>query len=184
MLRAGLGLLLGLLSAWMFLAAPARAACDGPAPSFRHGARTAQTLVVGEVTAAVPAADAGGFAREFTLRVDHVLRGAAPPVMELRDLVMQPCAGLLLVHRDDIVALAFGAREFDTDVNAVAFVRGVPSRGDIEQLTLADVFAVAGVPVPVEVSPSLAPPWGLVLAAGLVAGTAIVAFRSGRSRMH
>ncbi len=88
------------------------------------------------------------------------------------------------MHRDDVIAIAFGAREFDTDVNAVAFVRGVPSRDDIEQLTVAEIFAVAGVRVPVDASPSPAPPCGLVLAAGLVAGTAIVAFRSGRRRMH
>jgi len=169
--------LLVLLSAGLLLATPARAACDGPAPSFRHGVATAETLVVGEVTDAIPAADAGGFARAFTLRVDHVLRGTAPPVMELRDVVMQPCAGVILVQRGDVIAIAFGAREFDMDVNAVAYLRGVPYRDDIERLTREELFSLVGLPSPTDPNPLSSIPWGLGLAAALLGAVALVAFR-------
>ena len=175
-------LLLALLLAAVLGAPPAHAACDGPAPSFSRGVGSAETVVVGEVTAAKPLPD-DGFARDFTLRVDHVLRGVAPPVMELRDVAMQPCAGVILVNAGDVIAIAFGAREFDQDVNAVAFLRGVLSRADIERLTLADVFSLAGQPLPTDPSGSLEFPWGPGLVAALVAAGAAVAFRQRPSRV-
>ena len=175
-------LLLALLVAAVLSSPRAHAACDGPAPSFRRGVGSAETVVVGEVTAAKLLPD-DGFARDFTLRVDHVLRGVAPPVMELRDVVMQPCAGVILVNAGDVIAIAFGAREFDTDVNAVAFLRGAPSRGDIERLTLADVFSAAGRPLPTDLDPPPEFPWGPGLVAALVGAGAAVAFRRRGSRV-
>lgn len=166
---------LALLLAAVLAAPPAHAACDGPAPSFSRGVESAETVVVGEVTAAERLRDVG-FARDFTLRVDRMLRGVAPPVMELRDVVMQPCAGVILVNVGDVIAIAFGAREFDQDVNAVAFLRGVPSRGDIERLTLADVFSLAGQPLPTDPDGSLEFPWGPGLVVALVGAGALASF--------
>jgi hypothetical protein len=162
---------------------PTHAACDGPAPSFSRGVGSADTVVVGEVTAAERLPDVG-FAREFTLRVDHVLRGVAPPVMRLQDVVMQPCAGVILVNGGDMIAIAFGAREFDMDVNAVAFLRGAPSRGDIEQLTLAEVFSLAGQPIPTNPDRSLGLLWIPGLVAALVGAGAVAAFRRRGPQSH
>lgn len=178
----------GMLSLALLLAAvlgapPAHAACDGPAPSFSRGVESAETVVVGEVTAAEPVPDVG-FARKFTLRVDHVLRGIAPPVMALQDVVMQPCAGVILVNTGDVIAIAFGAREFDMDVNAVAFLRGAPSRSDIERLTLGEVFSLAGLPLPTESDRSLEFPWGPGLVVALVGAGAVAAFRRRGPQSH
>jgi hypothetical protein len=165
--------------AWL-LAVPAttRAACDGPAPSFRRGIETAPTVVVGEVTA-VGIEDPAWGRSEFTLRVDHVLRGTAAGVMEIRDLVLQPCAGLVRANVGDVIALALGATEFETTGNPIAFIRGAPPRPDIERVTLAQVFALAGLASPAEPA---AVPWALIVGGVAVGLVAIIAFRSRHPR--
>ena len=154
------------------IAAPARGACDGPAPSFTNGVQTADTLVIGEVVAAGPPVFAPN-SFSFSLRVDHVLRGDAPDVMEFKDLVLQPCAGWVTVKMGDVIALALGASEFGGEVNPVAFIRGSPSRADIERRSMAEVFAMAGVPLPDTRTEPGGVPWGLIAVAGVVALAAV-----------
>ncbi len=155
--------------------APAtRGACDGPAPSFTNGVQTAETLVIGEVIAAGPPAFAPN-SFSFSLRVDHVLRGDAPGVMEFKDLVLQPCAGLVTVRMGDVIALALGASEFGGEVNPVAFIRGSPSRADIERRSITEVFTMAGIPPPAMAEEPFEVPWGFVALAGvLVVATALM----------
>jgi hypothetical protein len=47
------------------------------------------------------------------------------------------------------MAIAFGVGEFEgLDINPVAYLEGQPYRPDIEILTIAEVFDLAGVPLP------------------------------------
>lgn len=155
-------------------AAATRGACDGPAPSFANGVQTAGTLVIGEVIAAGPPVFAPD-SFSFSLRVDHVLRGDAPDVMKFKDLVLQPCAGWVTVRMGDVIALALGANEFGGEVNPVAFIRGSPPRADIERLSMAEVFAMAGTPAPDTAAEPFEVPWGFVALAGvLAAATALI----------
>lgn len=137
---------------------------------------TAPTVVVGEVMA-VGEVDPAWTRSEFTLRVDHVLRGTAPPVMEIRDLVLQPCAGVVTATVGDVIAIALGAVEFETEVNPVAFIRGAPPRSDIERMTLSQVFALAGLPAPEDGAGGIQVPWLLLVGGAVLCLAAIVAFR-------
>lgn len=163
----------------------ASGACNGPAPSFRHGAASASTVVIGTVTNVNEldgAGPVGGYFRAFTLRVDHLLRGEAPPLMSIDNVPMY-CAGPIQVHPGDVIAVALGAHEFDTEVTAVAFIAGVPHRSDIERVTLAEAYAMTGVPMP-PITEAPAVPWPFVLAVGILTAGALLAFAAPRRRRH
>lgn len=150
---------------------PVVAECDGPPPSFRDALSTAKRIVIGDVTAVHGGGSWGigsdGSSSRFTLGVDLVLRGHAPAVMEIQDLVMQPCAGTVIARKGDRIALAFDALDFTPPirVNAVAWIRGTPAPGS-ETITGAEVFrrlgreppdTSVGTPRPPVVPPSSAP---------------------------
>ena len=139
--------------------ARARAACDGPIPSFREAARSAKVIVVGTVTATDPRdGDPPGYASAFEIRVDHVLKGEAGARLALDQLQQSPCSGVLFVPQGAVIALALDAQAFQPPmaVNAPAFISGVSypaSFGDRalskpDEMTLDEVFAAAGLPIP------------------------------------
>lgn len=165
MLRAVAAVTIGALLA-PALASPTAGACDGPVPSFREAAATATTIVVGTVVRVAPVgADPPGYASVFELRVDHVLRGESPEMLSIRRLPQSPCSGVLLVPDSAVIALALDGRAFSPPlkVNAPAFIEGrswrasVGAAGPAEVMTLEEVFAVAGVPLP---DSALQPPRG------------------------
>ena len=156
----------------------ASGACSGPGPSFRNGAASAATVVIGTVTDGKEHDGAGpvdGYFRAFRLEVDHVLRGEAPPVMSIDNVPMH-CAGPIEARAGDVIAVALGAHEFDTEVTAVAFIAGVPHRSDIERLTLAEAYGVTGVSMPPIGEARTATPWPLMLAVGILSVSALLAF--------
>lgn len=182
-----------LASALFLAAAPIRAACDGPFPSFRQAARSAQTIVVGTVTAIDPQEDdPQGYASVFELRIDYVLKGDAGARMTIDRLQPSPCSGILYVPAGAVIALALDGRAFQPpmDVNAPAFIEGLSFEASLgeraitkpDEMTLAEVFAATGVPIPDAATeaphgdlPVL--PFVVVLSA---VGVSIVAFRASR----
>ena len=87
----------------------------------------------------------------FSLRVEHVVRGEAGDTMAFRDLLMNPDCGVVVSVRNGLrVALALGGHDFmpPMEVNAIAHLVGEPLREDIKTLTLDDVYAMAGAPLP------------------------------------
>ena len=143
-----------------------KAACDGPVPRFTEAVDSAPTVIVGTVVAIEPRdTDPPGHASRFTLRVDHVLRGESDPVVTFDGLVQQPCAGALIVPDGAVIALALGGEAFSPpmEVNAPAFIEGRSyldrpnALTQPERLTLAEVFALVGVPMP---STATTPPMG------------------------
>ncbi len=111
----------------------------------------------------------------FRLEVDHILRGEAPPEMSVDNVPMH-CAGPIEARPGDVIAIALGAHEFNTEVTAIAFIAGVPHRSDIERLTLTEAYDVTGVPMPADAEPPSAVPWPFVLAVGVLTVGALVAF--------
>ena len=145
---------------------PVVAECDGPPPSFRDALSTAKLIVIGDVTAVhgggLGEVGADGRSSRFTLRIDLVLRGHAPAVMEIQDLVMQPCAGTVIARTGDRIAVAFDALDFTPPirVNAFAWIRGTPAQEN-ETITEAEVFRRLGREAPdtaIGTPRSVAPP--------------------------
>ena len=135
-------------------ATPAVAECDGPVPSFRKALLTAKRIVIGDVIDVRPGGllepQADGRSSRFTLRVRHVLRGEAPRLMDIRDLVTQPCAGTVIARAGDRIAIAFDAFDFTPPiaVNAVAWIRGQIPPEVYERITETEVFERLGVDAP------------------------------------
>lgn len=134
---------------------PVAAECSGSPPSFRDALSTAERIVVGDVVAlrdgglAEPRPNRQSSSR-FTLRIRHVLRGQAPAVIKIRDLVAQPCAGVIVAREGDRIAVAFDALDYTPPirVNAVAWIRGTPSGEGNETMTVAGLFRRLGLPPP------------------------------------
>jgi hypothetical protein len=168
----------------LFAVAPDVAAeCDGPFPSFRHAAATAQRVVVGQVTGILP--DPGepidGRFTRFILDGRSVLDGDAV-VIEVRDVISQPCAGYLLARPGDQVAIAFGGTDFQPPVavNAIAWLGGVPPpRDGIETVTLQEVYDLVGKPFPKESEPPSASTDGKLAGTLIAMGVAGIALLTG-----
>lgn len=170
-------------------ATPVVADCDGPVPSFRDYAGSADRIVIGDVTAVDPTApwtDDQGRSSRFTLRVRYVLRGQADAVMTLRDLAFLPCADHIIIAREgDRIALALGATGFEMTFDTVAWIRGTPPDffDSIERITVAEVFSLVGTTAPdtaIAVLPDepSSPIGGIaVLLAGFVGG--VIGWRRG-----
>ena len=161
---------------------PVAAECSGSPPSFRDALSTAERIVVGDVVALRD----GGLAEPrpsrpssswFSLKIRYVLRGQAPVVMRIRDLVAQPCAGVIVARKGDRIAVAFDALDYTPPirVNAVAWIRGTPSGEGNETITEAGLFRRLGLrapdtaiatPRPPETAPRSEP--ALLAAVGLV----------------
>jgi hypothetical protein len=169
------------------------AECDGPVPSFRDHATSADRVVIGDVIAVDMTSrwrdDHGGSSR-FTLRVRYVLRGPFEGTMKLRDLAYLPCADHILVARKgDRIALALGASAFTPriDFDTAAWIRGTPYPFS-ERITVSDAFSLFGQRPP-DTSTELSPTDGgqtwtgfAALLAGLVAGALVyrrIGLRSG-----
>jgi hypothetical protein len=126
-------------------------------PSFRVAARSAESIVVGEVVESFQddSADNGLW---FRLRVDEVLRGRSASSIEFRKAVQSglplticPGDSVLRVRIGDHIAMAFGARYTGVDgpVTAIAFLDRNPDSflmPGMERLTLRQVHAVADLP--------------------------------------
>lgn len=159
----------------------AAAECDGPPPPFRETVTTARQVVIGEVVATRPSeSSVGARSSRFTVKVSHLVRGEPFPLVEVNDLMSQPCASYLVAGVGDRVALALRATAFTPPVeaNGIAWLAGVVTEGG-ETTTVAEVFSLAGVPIAAEAPPT--PPtveasspwpgaalWGLGVAAVLV----------------
>ena len=104
----------------------ASADCDGPYPSFREVAPTARRVVYGIVTATRPGpADWGdGRTSRFTIQGWALNEGPRPDVVEVRDVVSQPCAGYLAAGPGEKVVVALDGVAFSPRVaaNAIAWV--------------------------------------------------------------
>lgn len=130
------------------------AECQGSPPSFRDALSTAERIVVGDVVAlrdgglAEPRPNRPSSSR-FTLRIRYVLRGQAPAVVQIRDLVAQPCAGVIVARKGDRIAIAFDALDYTPPirVNAVAWIRGTPELGN-ETITEMGLFRRLGLQAP------------------------------------
>jgi hypothetical protein len=160
--RRGLVQLAAAVGLSLIATAQVGADCDGPYPSFREAAPTARRVVVGEVVAGQQ--DALGFvdgrSARFTLRGTSVLDGAEVEI-DVIDLPSQPCAGPIEAAVGDHIAIAFDGRAFEPPqiVNAVAWLDGsAPEFGGIETMTVAEVYALLGLPWPPEAAP---PPSGV-----------------------
>jgi hypothetical protein len=171
-------------------ATPVAADCDGPVPSFRAYAGSADRIVIGDVIAVDPTApwtDDQGRSSRFTLRVRYVLRGHADAVMTLRDLAFLPCADHIIIAREgDRIALALGATGFEPKItfDTVAWIRGTPPNffDSIERITVAEVFSLVGKTAPDTSTTALpdepSPIGGIaVLLAGFVGG--VIGWRRG-----
>jgi hypothetical protein len=130
------------------------AECDGPVPSFRKALGTAQRVVIGDVIdvrlGGLLEPQADGRSSRFTLRVRHVLRGEAPKVMDIRDLVTQPCAGSIVARPGDRIAIAFDAIDFTPPmvVNSAAWIRGEPWGDSYERISETEIFERLGLDAP------------------------------------
>jgi len=163
-----LGLALGTVSVG---ASPVSAACDGIPPSFRKVASTAERIVIGDVIAV------GSYPSRFTLRVRYVPRGDAPKIMEIRDLrpLAQCAAGYVYGHMSTRIAIAFDAISLQgyqyLPANTWALIRAPRSFKHPDRITVAEVFALAGTPLP-ETSttpPAQPPPLPVTLMVSVIA---------------
>lgn len=144
--------------------AGALADCDGVIPPFGEFAPTASRIVIGEVTSTDPNAPwkgGHGASSRFTLRIDYVVRGSAASVLTVRDQPFLPCADHIIQARPgDRIALAFdialnlegfGAAP-DAKFATIAWVAANAPREwwEVEQLTVAEVYELAGEPPPTD----------------------------------
>lgn len=152
------------------LTAPVRVAadCDGPMPEFDKVVRTAQTIVIGEVVAVHPGGAwdpaFGGIASRFTLKIEHLIRGAADEIVEVKDLPSQPCSSVIGARLGDRIALAVNGTAFTPPVqaNMIAWIDGPPppdfGGGDPagpRSYSVEQVYALAGSePPPASADPS------------------------------
>ncbi len=147
---------------------PALAECDGPFPSFEHAAPSARRIVIGQVVATLPGAEAfeDGRTSQFVLRGWSVLEDDRHVEIEVRDVQSQPCSGYIVARPGDRIAIAFEGHDFAPAqvVNAVAWLEGDPPPIDgIEFTTIGAIYARLGrvPPVPVATDPAepAADPW-------------------------
>ncbi len=155
------GILLGLGVAWALALsaspAPVAAECSRelPMPAFSDVAPTASRVIVGTVVAFIdPPPGEPEHQGAFRLRVDEVLRGAAPEVMEVQGLRTRVPRGqgacivnpIIYANLGDVMAIALhGDLEgVDHPVNAVAWIEGEGwlAQGDPERLTLEEIRRV------------------------------------------
>lgn len=139
--------------------ASADAACSSAWVTFTEVAPSAERVVIGTVTDAIPPDD---YASAFSVSVEEVLRGPDAPQIELREAINNPACGTVVLARNgDRIALAMGGSALESDdVTAIAYLEGVPHRPDIEVMTRAEAYAAAGVELPdtaIEPSRSRAP---------------------------
>lgn len=153
-LRGAIGMV-AVLAALFVCAAPVAAECTrlDRWPSFRDAARSARTIVIGEVIGGGPE----NWLDTFAFRVDEVVRGTAPHVMQIHELrsglplTICPSDSFAWVMNGDHLALALGALASDgkTRINAVAYVRGSPDSflmPGVERIPAAEVRELAGLP--------------------------------------
>ncbi len=132
--------------------------CDGPFPSFEHAAPSARRIVIGQVIATLPGAEAfeDGRTSQFVLRGWSVLENDRAVEIDVRDVLSQPCSGYIVARPGDRIAIAFEGHDFAPAqvVNAVAWLQGEPPPFDgIEFTTIATIYARLGRVPPTLVSP-------------------------------
>jgi hypothetical protein len=156
--------ILGLLAAGIVvMPSSALGECDGPFPSFEHAAPSARRIVIGQVIATLPGAEAldDGRTSQFVLRGWSVLEDDRPVEIDVRDVQSQPCAGYIVARPGDRIAIAFEGHDFAPAqvVNAVAWLQGDPPRFDgIESTTIGAIYGRLGRVPPVLASPSAPEP--------------------------
>ena len=158
--------------------------CDGPFPSFEHAAPSARRIVIGQVIATLPGAEAfeDGRTSQFVLRGWSVLENDRAVEVEVRDVLSQPCSGYIVARPGDRIAIAFEGHDFAPAqvVNAVAWLQGEPPPfAGIEFTTIATIYARLGrvPPAPVSLDPAAAGPsldWSIIFMLVLAAGSALV----------
>ena len=159
--------------------------CDGPFPSFEQAAKSARRIVIGQVIATLPGAEAmeDGRSSQFVLRGWSVLEDDRPVEIDVRDVKTQPCSGYIVARAGDRIAIAFEGHDFAPAqvVNAVAWLQGDPPPFDgIEFTTIGAIYARLGrvppSPAPAAAGPSFDRPIVvvLVLAATSVLGVVVL----------
>jgi hypothetical protein len=171
------------------------AECDGPYPSFANAAPSASRVLIGQIIAIDPGPEApldeAGRTSRFVLRGWSVLEDDRLVEERVEDLQSQPCAGYVVGRVGDAIALAIDGRDFEPPqvVNAVAWVQGAPPQLiGIESVTVADVYALVGRPMPdplpiASAGPTSSPALPLLIGAGsiaLILAGAFVLFRASR----
>jgi hypothetical protein len=171
------------------------AECDGPYPSFTSAAPTASRVLIGQIVAIDPGPEApldeAGRTSRFVLSGWSVLDDDRLVEERFEDLQSQPCAGYVVGRVGDAIALAIDGRDFEPPqvVNAVAWVQGEPpQRSGIETVTIADVYALVGRPMPdplpmASAAPTTSPALPLLIGAGsiaLILAGAFALFRASR----
>ena len=153
------GLLAGLV---LLVPSTARGECDGPFASFQNAAPTARRIVIGQVVASLPGPpESDGRTSRFTLQGWSVLDSDQPTVVDVRDLISQPCAGYIMARPGDRIAIAFEGHDFTPRivVNAVAWVEGAPPPFDgIESTNVGAIYALLGRVPPVLATPATPEP--------------------------
>ncbi len=133
------------LAAALLSAPGVLAECDGPVPSFREHATSADRVVIGRVTAVdagSPWRDEQGAFSRFTLRVQHAVRGPFESTMTLRDLAYLECSDhILMARKGDRIALALGISAFGQRINTAAWIDGPPFPF-AERISEPEVFAL------------------------------------------
>ena len=176
---------------------PVAAECNPPGAdtSFRKAAPYAARIVVGRVVAVGPEATIGGDtgSYQFTLDVEHVLRGEAASTIEIDHLATGGCVRWLAAALGDHIVLALEVRRPDATYarNTSAWLSRTQAIANYEILSMAEIREVAreqlpetstdaddadrGRPsapsVPVEVEPRVAQPDQVVHVTGLVCVT-------------
>lgn len=152
-----------------FAAPPALADCAflPPFPAIAPAVPSAREIIVGKVTVDFGAGLSSDPTADFGLRIDHVLRGGASVGQVRRITYMYPnwpwlrsvappipSCTYLLVHKGDVIALAFRALAPDgtTRYNAVGWISGNPDP-TLQQVTLAALEQAAALP-PTTIAPT------------------------------
>ena len=183
-MRRSLVILAVLVASLLVAPSVALGECDGPFPSFEHAAPNARRIVIGQVIATLPGAEAleDGRTSQFVLRGWSVLEDDRTVEIDVRDLQSQPCAGYIVARPGDRIAIAFEGRDFVPAqiVNAVAWLQGDPPPfAGIESTTIAAIYARLGRVPPVLEAPGAAAPaagptieWPILVLLLLAAATA------------
>ena len=170
--------LIALGALWLLAtsAGPVRGACDGPAPAFDERIADAERIVIGQVVEHAPA-DVSSAGFRFSLDVIDTVKGIPAPRLDIGDLWLHPCAGPFSAGAGDVIAIAFGVRDGEFVLNPVAYLEGEPQRPDVRRVTVAEVYALAGV-MPAKVvrdEPSLSI-LGVILLGALLIGISSALF--------